>query len=80
MIVNRIGDFMLFIAIILLVREFRTLDYLAIYSLVEDLSNEWFSPFGFKFLGFYDLNLVFFFGGLVLIGAVSKSAQLGLHT
>lgn len=40
MIVNRVGDFMLFLAIILLVREFRSLDYLVIYSLVEDLSNE----------------------------------------
>lgn len=80
MLVNRVGDFMLFLAIIILACEFNTLDYLIINNLVENVYSFSFSPFGIKLFGFYELDIVFIVGFLILIGAVSKSAQLGLHT
>jgi len=80
MLVNRVGDFMLFIAIIILVCEFNTLDYLILNGLVEQFYSCSLSPFGIKLFGGYELDLILFIGLLVLIGALSKSAQLGLHT
>jgi NADH:ubiquinone oxidoreductase subunit 5 (subunit L)/multisubunit Na+/H+ antiporter MnhA subunit len=80
MLVNRVGDFMLFLAIIVLACEFNTLDYLILNGLVEQFYAYTLSPLGIKLFGFYYLDIIFFIGVLVLIGAVSKSAQLGLHT
>jgi NADH-ubiquinone oxidoreductase chain 5 len=80
MLVNRIGDFMLFLAIIVLACEFNTLDYLILNGLVEQFYLYTLSPLGLKLFGGYSLDIIFFVGILILIGAVSKSAQLGLHT
>ena len=80
MLVNRVGDFMLFLAIIILACEFNTLDYLALNGLVEHFYVYNLSPLGIKFFGGYYIDIIFFIGILILIGAVSKSAQLGLHT
>jgi NADH:ubiquinone oxidoreductase subunit 5 (subunit L)/multisubunit Na+/H+ antiporter MnhA subunit len=80
MLVNRVGDFMLFLAIIVLACEFNTLDYLTLNGLVEHFYIYNLSPLGIKFFGGYHLDIIFFIGILILVGAVSKSAQLGLHT
>ena len=78
-IVNRIGDFGLALGIFAIYFEFRSLDYSTVFSIAPAVSD-------------YSLNISFF-GQLVgqdcilnficlllFIGAVGKSAQLGLHT
>lgn len=74
MIVNRISDVFFILGIVLLFLTFRTTDFLVVFNLAEFLWVEQIS-----FLGFYisKLDLVCFF---FFIGAVGKSAQLGLHT
>ncbi len=74
MIVNRIGDFGLAIAIFTIYLYFQTLDYGVVFSL---------SPFyNQNVLPFFEIkiNLLDFIGIFLFIGAVGKSAQLGLHT
>lgn len=74
LILNRIGDFGLLIAVFAIFFKFQSLNYSTIFSLV---------PF------FYEDSLIFlslqfsslsFIGLFLLIGAIGKSAQLGLHT
>jgi NADH:ubiquinone oxidoreductase subunit 5 (subunit L)/multisubunit Na+/H+ antiporter MnhA subunit len=74
MILNRIGDFSLIIGILLIFVNFKAVDYATISVL---------SPF-FKgqvinFLNI-DVDLLSAIGIFLFLGAVGKSAQLGLHT
>jgi NADH-quinone oxidoreductase subunit L len=71
---NRIGDFGLALAIILIFTNFQSVDYCVIFSLVLKYKN-----FLVNFLGF-EIHLLTLLGILLFIGAVGKSAQLGLHT
>ena len=74
MIINRIGDFGLAIGIFTLYFYFKTLDYGVIFALVPEFAES-------KILFFsYSYNLLDFIGFFLFIGAVGKSAQLGLHT
>lgn len=76
MIVNRVGDIGLALGMLVAFKEFKALDFATIFSLV---------PYGAAanstiiFLG-QELNTLTVIGILILIGAVGKSAQLGLHT
>lgn len=74
MFVNRIGDFGLAIAIFTMYLYFQTLDYAVIFALIPSYVSET--------LGFFNMNisLLDFIGFFLFIGAVGKSAQLGLHT
>jgi NADH-quinone oxidoreductase subunit L len=74
MIVNRIGDFGLAIAIFTLYYTFQTLDYAVIFALTPNYVN--------MTLPFFEtsINTLDFIGFFLFIGAVGKSAQLGLHT
>ena len=74
MIVNRIGDIGLALSIMVFFVYCQSVDFSIIFSLIPLLINE-----NFYFCGFYFnvLNLGSFF---LFIGAVGKSAQLGLHT
>jgi NADH-ubiquinone oxidoreductase chain 5 len=74
MIVNRIGDFGLSLGILTLFIQFKAVDYATIFSLVPFYANE-----NFLFLNF-ELNSLSLISFFLLIGAVGKSAQLGLHT
>lgn len=65
-IVNRISDACLYFAVLILFYIYGTLEYASIFGLAV-------LPFGASYL------LQFACFGL-LIGAVGKSAQLGLHT
>lgn len=65
-IVNRISDLCLYFSIFLLLYLFNTLDYLTIFNIIH-LTN----------IQIFWLNLIAFF---IFVGAVGKSAQLGLHT
>jgi NADH-quinone oxidoreductase subunit L len=73
MLVNRIGDLSLLLGLSILFFFFGSLKYSVIFSLVAYFFNT-----KIFFLGFYfDLiNLICFF---LFVGAMGKSAQLGLH-
>jgi NADH-ubiquinone oxidoreductase chain 5 len=74
MIVNKIGDFGLSLAIALIFFVFQTFDFSIIFNVVPTVIHE-----DFIFFGFY-INKITLITILIFIGAVGKSAQIGLHT
>jgi NADH:ubiquinone oxidoreductase subunit 5 (subunit L)/multisubunit Na+/H+ antiporter MnhA subunit len=74
MIVNRVGDIGLALGMLVAFKEFKTLDFSTIFSIVPHFSNSTISILGGEF------NTLTVIGILILIGAVGKSAQFGLHT
>lgn len=74
MLINRIGDYFILIGIILIVITFKTLDFYTVFSLVHLYSFK--VIINFYFINITIIDLICF---LLLIGAVTKSAQLGLH-
>ena len=73
-LVNRIGDFGLALGIFTIFTSLDSIDYSLVFALAPALKGQ-----TFYFLGIYfdTLNLI---GFLLFVGAVGKSAQLGLHT
>jgi NADH:ubiquinone oxidoreductase subunit 5 (subunit L)/multisubunit Na+/H+ antiporter MnhA subunit len=73
MLLNRIGDLCLLLAICLIFHLFGTLKYSVVFLLVP-----YFIDLNIYFLGFYFncIDLICFF---LFIGAMGKSAQIGLH-
>lgn len=71
---NRIGDFFLLIAVCIILRYFKTTDISVILGLAPYFKNIVYDSFFFK-MGLIDLISIFLF-----LGAVGKSAQIGLHT
>tara|TARA_B110001450_G_scaffold55784_1_gene52344 strand:- start:3331 stop:5340 length:2010 start_codon:yes stop_codon:yes gene_type:complete len=74
MVVNRIGDFCLIIAILTLYVNFKSVDYATVASLAPFFKTQ---TVNFLNMDFNILSLVCVF---LFLGAVGKSAQLGLHT
>jgi NADH:ubiquinone oxidoreductase subunit 5 (subunit L)/multisubunit Na+/H+ antiporter MnhA subunit len=75
MVMNRVGDVSLAMAMFIIYIYFNSLDYATVFSLAYDPSfNTTFSFFNM------DVNVLTVIGILLLGGAVGKSAQLGLHT
>jgi NADH-ubiquinone oxidoreductase chain 5 len=74
MLVNRIGDFGLALGIFTIFTSFDSIDYSIVFALAPALKGQ---TFYFGGLYFDTLNLI---GVLLFVGAVGKSAQLGLHT
>jgi NADH-ubiquinone oxidoreductase chain 5 len=74
MLMNRIGDFSLIIGIIIIFIYYKSVDYATVSVLVPSLKTD-----SVNFLNL-NLNLVTIIGVFLFIGAVGKSAQLGLHT
>lgn len=74
MIVNKIGDISILFVLLFTYYYFKSLDYSIVFSLVPFYQDKLVNIFGYDF---YLLNLITFF---IFIGAVGKSAQLGLHT
>jgi NADH:ubiquinone oxidoreductase subunit 5 (subunit L)/multisubunit Na+/H+ antiporter MnhA subunit len=74
MIVNRIGDFGLALAIFAIYYFFQSLDYAVIFALAPAYMNDT--------LPFFDMpiSILDFIGFFLFVGAVGKSAQVGLHT
>jgi proton-translocating NADH-quinone oxidoreductase chain L len=72
-IINKFGDFALVLAMLMLYDIFKSLDFSIIFA------NTWLVWSKFYFLGF-SIDKLTIIGFLLLIGAVGKSAQLGLHT
>ena len=74
MILNRIGDFGLVLGILIIFVEFKAVDYATVFAVVTVFTNKF-----FNFLNF-DFDLISIRCFFLFIGAVGKSAQLGLHT
>ena len=74
MVVNRIGDFGLALGIFTIFVCFKAVDYATVFSMVPFFAEE-----TFIFLN-YEFNLINLIGFLLFVGAIGKSAQLGLHT
>lgn len=74
MLVNRVGDFGLALAIFGIFSCFGAVDYATVFSLVPQMSSHLIS------FGGIQLNAINLVGLLLFVGAVGKSAQLGLHT
>ena len=74
MIINRIGDFGLSIAIFTIYATFGSVDYSTIFSLAPAIAEVEVCFFDFS------INLLDFICFFLFIGAVGKSAQVGLHT
>ncbi len=73
-IVNRVGDFFLFLALLIIFLTFKTFDFIIINTIIMDCE--------FLYLKFFNYNLrvldlIAFF---LFAAAVGKSAQVGLHT
>jgi len=74
MVLNRVGDFGLTLGILTIYVKFNAVDYATVFAMAPFFSKEEFFFFSFNF------NLLSLIGGLLFVGAVGKSAQLGLHT
>ncbi len=74
MVLNRIGDFGLVLGILIIFVKFKAVDYATVFALTP-----LFVKHDFIFLNI-NFNLIDIIGFLLLIGAIGKSAQLGLHT
>jgi len=77
MIVNRIGDLGLALAMFTMAYSFGSLDFTTIFALTDYFQN---SYLYYNEDGTGVLHTVTVIGILLFIGAVGKSAQLGLHT
>nr|YP_010726704.1 NADH dehydrogenase subunit 5 [Cystoclonium purpureum f. stellatum]WDY85191.1 NADH dehydrogenase subunit 5 [Cystoclonium purpureum f. stellatum] len=74
LVINRIGDFGLSLGIITIFWVFQSIDYSIIFSTTPIFENFYFY---FLFFRCHSLTLI---GIFLFIGAMGKSAQLGLHT
>nr|YP_010165719.1 NADH dehydrogenase subunit 5 [Imasa heleensis]QRR29732.1 NADH dehydrogenase subunit 5 [Imasa heleensis] len=74
MIVNRVGDFALSLGIIGIYYIFKSLDFSTVFALSYLFYQKSFLFFNLEF------DVITIIGILLFIGAVGKSAQIGLHT
>ena len=74
MLLNRVGDFCLLLAIFVIYFLFNSLDYDIVFTLVPLVLDNYIIIGGIHFPA---IDLICF---LLFIGAMGKSAQLGLHT
>ena len=74
MVVNRIGDVGLALAMFTIFYIFGSLEFATIFGLTPYVSEQTIIFAGFEF------NILSLIGSLILVGAIGKSAQLGLHT
>lgn len=72
-VTNRIGDFGLMIAIALIFMTFNTVEYAPVFEAAKVLQPDTYNIFG------YNLNVIDLICILLFIGAMGKSAQIGLH-
>ena len=73
-VVNRVGDFGFAIGILAIFIVFQSVDFDTIFAAISSKSDVKLSLFGFN------INAITFCAIFLFIGAMGKSAQLGLHT
>ena len=74
MILNRIGDFGLVIGILIVFVEYKAVDYATVFAITPIFTGK---VYNFLSFDFHLISIICFF---LFIGAIGKSAQLGLHT
>lgn len=74
LIVNRLSDFALTLGMACIFSLFKSFDFAIIFALTPLFINETFFFFGFT------CNYISVISCLLFIGAMGKSAQIGLHT
>lgn len=74
MVLNRIGDFGLVIGILIIFVEYKAVDYATVFAITPAFVG---NSFNFLNMDFDLISIICFF---LFVGAVGKSAQLGLHT
>lgn len=74
MLVNRVGDFFILLALFLIFFTFSSLDYDVVFSTSVLAANN------FHIFGFFEIPVVDLICLCLFLGAMGKSAQLGLHT
>jgi NADH-ubiquinone oxidoreductase chain 5 len=74
MLVNRVGDFFILLSLFTIYSVFNTLDYSIIFNLAPLKVNEQ------VMIGSIAINVIDLICILLFLGAMGKSAQLGLHT
>lgn len=74
MVMNRIGDFGLVLGILLIFMSYKAVDYATVFALTPTISE---TCINFLNLQLDTLTTIGFF---LFVGAIGKSAQLGLHT
>lgn len=74
MILNRIGDFCLLMGILLIFINFKSVDYTTVAAIAPFFKNYYVVFLDLKF------HLLTLIGIFLFLGAVGKSAQIGLHT
>jgi proton-translocating NADH-quinone oxidoreductase chain L len=74
MLVNRIGDYFLLLALFSIVFCFSSLDFSIIFNLTPSIINY------SIFFGTFQISLLDFICIFLFLGAMGKSAQIGLHT
>lgn len=75
MIVNRIGDFGLAMGLFLIFTTFKTIDYDAL-----QISSSIYNNNTLTYIVNFPIDTLTLISFFLLIGAVGKSAQIGLHT
>ena len=73
MLVNRIGDLNIIFAIVTIFYLFKSVDYSTVFALAYNFVNTTISIFN------YDINILNLICIFIFMGAVGKSAQVGLH-
>lgn len=73
MVVNRVGDIGVVLAMLVIYDSFKTLDYGSVFALVP-----YFYNFSYFFMGI-SFNLLDLIALMLFIGVAGKSAQIGLH-
>lgn len=76
MLINRVGDFGLCLGILFIFFEFGAVDYATVFSIAPFVSSGGTNSLFF----FYSFDSLTIISLLLFVGAVGKSAQLGLHT
>jgi NADH-ubiquinone oxidoreductase chain 5 len=81
MLINRIGDFFILLAMFLICSVFKSLDYDLVFTLVPFLSDYTTSiSIPADYVNSFDFNILDLICFFLFFGAMGKSAQLGLHT
>ena len=82
MLLNRVSDFSLIFAILLIFFYFKTVDFATVF-LLAPLMTEFFFSFRVDLVFFtldYNVHIISFICLFLFVGAMGKSAQIGLHT
>jgi len=79
MLINRVGDFGLFVAIVLMLTFFRTCTFMELFPLIINTGEDFLGFNRILLWGTTYINIVTLIAFFIFLGAVGKSAQVGLH-